>query len=92
MIEVLTGCQARAARAMLTWSVRQLAAKAKISESSIRRIELGSGVPEHVSLDVRVRLQEYFESKGFAFQDDPPGVSWNRNKRERRSGADRRRA
>jgi hypothetical protein len=97
MIEALTACQARGARAMLDWSVRQLAAKARISDSSIRRIEVGFGVPENVSLDLRVRLQEYFESRGFTFtwsEHAGPGVSWNRTgRRERRVGAlDRRSA
>jgi transcriptional regulator with XRE-family HTH domain len=92
MIQALTACQARAARAMLTWSVRQLASKAKISDSSIRRIEIGFGVPENVSLDLRVRLQEYFEGRGFHFTWSDhvgPGVSWNRYP-GRRSGLDRR--
>lgn len=81
MIEALTACQARGARAMLNWSVRQLAARARISDSSIRRIEIGFGVPENVTLDLRVKLQEYFEGKGFKFKWDPdlgPGVFWNR--------------
>lgn len=96
MIEALTACQARGARAMLSWSVRQLAAKSKISDSSIRRIEIGFGIPENVTLDLRVKLQSYFESRGFKFtwsDDVGPGVSWNRypGKRvERRSGLDRR--
>jgi hypothetical protein len=75
---------------MLTWSVRQLATKCKISDSSIRRIEVGFGVPENVSLDLRARLQSYFESRGFTFtwsDQDGPGVSWNRSgRRERRNG------
>lgn len=99
MIEKLTACQARAARAMLDWSVRQLAAKSRISDSSIRRVEIGFGVPENVTLDLLVRLQTYFEGRGFLFIWDPaPGVCWNRvanragKQRERRNGvADRRR-
>ena len=91
MIQALTACQARAARAMLTWSVRQLAAKAKISDSSIRRIEVGFGVPENVSLDLRVKLQEYFEGRGFVFTWDDvtgPGVSWKRAKTPSRRAGD----
>lgn len=96
MIEALTACQARAARAMLDWSIRQLAERCKLSDSSIRRIEIGFGVPENVTVDLRVRLQEYYESRGFVFTWDErigPGVSWNyAGKRERRSGTERRSA
>lgn len=82
---------------MLDWSVRHLAKKSRISESSIRRIEVGFGVPENVSLDLRVRLQEYFEGRGFHFTWSDaigPGVSYRRGGRvERRVGAlDRRSA
>lgn len=92
MIRALTACQARAARAMLSWSVRQLAAKAKISDSSIRRIEVGFGVPENVTLDLRMKLQEYFVSRGFVFEWDDvrgPGVYYRRPTRvthNRRAG------
>lgn len=91
MIKALTACQARGARGMLDWSVRELAKRSKVSDSSIRRIEVGFGVPESVTLDLRVRLQEYFESRGFVFkwsEELGPGVFWNRGKRvERRIGA-----
>lgn len=66
---------------MLGWSIQQLAAKSKISQSSIRRIEATFGVPEGVTLDLLVRLQEYFEGRGFVFTWDDragPGVQWGR--------------
>lgn len=88
----LTGCQARAARAMLSWSVRQLAQNSGISDSSIRRIESVFGVPDNVTLDLLEKLQAYFESRGFRFawdDIDGPGVYWRRRV-ERRSGKDRR--
>ena len=87
----LHGCQARAARAMLNWSVRQLAQHSEISESTIRRIEEAFGVPEKVSLDTLMRLQEYFERRGFRFIWDEiygPGLQWRRT--ERRTGGERR--
>lgn len=81
----LHGCQARAARAMLMWSVRQLASQSGISESSIRRIESGFGIPENVTLDLLTRLREFYEGKGFTFTFEPdPGVTWRR--KERRTG------
>jgi transcriptional regulator with XRE-family HTH domain len=86
----LTGTQARAARAMLTWSVRQLAQHSGISDSSIRRIESMFGVPDNVTLDLLEKLQAYFESRGFKFvwdETDGPGVYWRRGeRRNRRSG------
>lgn len=75
----LSGCQARAARAMLMWSVQRLARASNISDSSIRRIESAFGVPEHVTLDLLMRLRIYFESRGFTFVFDNelgPGVHW----------------
>lgn len=81
----ISGCQARAARAMLMWSVRTLAANSGISESSIRRIESEFGVPENVSLDLLVRLREFYEERGFQFHfdDDHPGVIWRRREEKR---------
>ena len=77
---------------MLDLSVEQLAKKSKVSDSSIYRIETGFGVPEKVTLDLRVRLQLYFEGRGFTFTWVPehgPGVAYRRRV-ERRSGGDRR--
>lgn len=74
----LTACQARAARAMLNWTIRDLCENSTISESSIRRVESASGVP-NVSLDLLVKLREFFESRGFVFtmsDRDGPGVRW----------------
>jgi transcriptional regulator with XRE-family HTH domain len=73
------------------WSVRRLAKASGISESSIRRIESGFGVPENVTLDLLVRLREFYEGKGFVFiwNDDAPGVQW-RKKERRRGPPDRR--
>jgi DNA-binding transcriptional regulator YiaG len=74
----LTACQVRAARAMIRMSVCTLAKETQISESSIRRIESTLGVPESVSLDLLMQLQQWFESRGFVFVFDKhgPGVCW----------------
>jgi transcriptional regulator with XRE-family HTH domain len=87
----LTGSQARAARAMLTWSVRQLAHHSGISDSSIRRIESVFGVPDNVTLDLLEKLQTYFEGRGFRFMwhdEFGSGLYWRRAERRhsRRSG------
>jgi transcriptional regulator with XRE-family HTH domain len=76
---------------MLTWSVRQLAEASGISESSIRRVEASFGVPDTVTLDLLVKLQGFFEGRGFKFEwrdQDGPGVFWRRT--ERRQGVERR--
>jgi transcriptional regulator with XRE-family HTH domain len=89
-MDKLTGIQARMARGALAWSVRQVAKASGISDSSIRRVESEFGVPESVTLDLLMRLREFYESKGFIFTfgDETPGVAWRR--KERRSGRDRR--
>ncbi len=77
---------------MLGWSVRALAEKSHISDSSIRRIESAFGVPENISLDLLVKLQLFFEGRGFSFVFDDPrgaGVYWKRKER-RRGPVDRR--
>lgn len=94
MARGLTACQARGARKMLNWSVRELAKRSNVSDSSIRRMEEGFGVPENVSLDLRTKMQEYFEGRGFVFKWDEHlgiGIFWNRTgRRDRRMGTERR--
>jgi len=66
------GGQLRAARGLLNWSVRELAAAANVSESTVRRLEdrnLGAGVAAATALDVRRAL----EQAGIAFADLPDG-------------------
>ena len=91
-VNQLQGHQVRAARAILDWSVRQLAQISEVSESSIRRIESSFGVPENVSLDLLMRLREFFEARGFTFLfdgDEGSGVRYRR--RIERRHAERRR-
>lgn len=72
------------ARGALAWSVRQVAKASGISDSSIRRIESEFGVPENVTLDLLMRLREFYEGKGFIFAFEPdPGVTWRRKERRR---------
>lgn len=88
----LTSCQARAARAMLAWSINRLARSSEISESTIRRIEAGYGVPEGVTLDMLEKLKLYFEGRGFVFtwnDHSGPGLQWG--KYPGRRASDRRR-
>lgn len=85
-INVLSGCQARAGRAMLGWSVNALADKSGVSASTIRRIEATYGTPEKISLDRLIKLQGFFEKRGFSFAFDDPrghGIFWRRKERRR---------
>jgi PAS domain S-box-containing protein len=72
----ITGPQLRAARGILNWSVRDLANAAKISASTIRRLEEANGAltePE----DALVPLKETLEGAGVEFLFPPlgkPGV------------------
>lgn len=41
-------------------------------------------MPEAVTLDLLMRLREFYEGKGFTFTFDPaPGVTWHRTERRR---------
>jgi hypothetical protein len=81
-LRVLTGCQARAARSVLCLTVRKLAEKSDISESSIRRIEQGGR--REVTTDLLIRLQTWFESQGFVFLwNGRPGLTWPVNRYSR---------
>ena len=61
-IRIVTPRQARASRAILGYSVREVAKRSGVSESSIRRIEAGPA-----GLDIRARLQHYYEAQGLRF-------------------------
>lgn len=41
-------------------------------------------MPENVTVDLLLRLREFYEGKGFTFLFEPdPGVSWRRKERRR---------
>ena len=74
---MLTSEQIRAAKAMLRWSGDQLAQKAGVSLSSIRRVEASEGVPEGQNIKTLMVIQQALESAGIEFigtPDDRPGV------------------
>jgi hypothetical protein len=73
-LNAMTPRQARAARSILALSVRNLAGESGVSDSSIRRIEDGAA-----SLDLRVKLQSYYERRGirFVFDGHVRGVCWD---------------
>lgn len=72
----LTGAQLRAARGMLNWSVKQLAARTGMSSAVVRRFEEQNGdlrLPE----DIMVKLRDTLSAAGIEFifpADGKPGV------------------
>jgi transcriptional regulator with XRE-family HTH domain len=72
----ITSEQIRAARAMLGWSVRELAARTGIGSATIKRYEAATGVPKSRKGHLN-GLKENFESAGIEFiggPDDAPGI------------------
>ena len=74
---MITGAQVRAAKSLIRWSGTDLAEKAGVSLSSIRRIEAIDGVPDTASVKVLHAIQSAFEDAGIEFigtPEDQPGV------------------
>jgi hypothetical protein len=68
----MTGAQARAARALLGWSVRELAQKANVQIFTIDQIEGSGGHNAYPGLSA---IQSVLEAAGIEFLDgDAPGV------------------
>jgi transcriptional regulator with XRE-family HTH domain len=68
----VTGAQLRAARGILKWSVRDLAEAARISASTIRRLEEINGPPIEPE-PALTPLREAFERFGVEFLFPPIG-------------------
>ncbi|MBM7043700.1 MULTISPECIES: helix-turn-helix transcriptional regulator [Rhizobium] len=68
--ERLDPAQIRAARAMLGWSGSQLAKKADISFSTIRRMEISTAKVRNEAL---TRVRQAFELEGIRFLRDGKG-------------------
>jgi len=69
---VLTGAQLRAARGILNWSVRELSQAARVSSSTIRRLEEMDGPPPGRE-EALAPLQAALESAGVEFLFPPSG-------------------
>jgi transcriptional regulator with XRE-family HTH domain len=71
---MLTSDQVRAARALIRWSARELAAKAKVSLPTIQRIEAADGLPS-TSVKTLMSIKTALETAGVEFMNgDFPGV------------------
>ena len=74
---MITGAQVRAAKALLGWSGNDLAEKAGIGLSTIRRIEGCDGLLEAASIKTLQAIQKALELGGVEFlgtSEDNPGV------------------
>jgi transcriptional regulator with XRE-family HTH domain len=74
---MIAGAQVRAAKALLNWSGSDLAVKAQIGLSTIRRIEACNGLLETASIKVLQSIKTALEQGGDEFignPDDDPGV------------------
>ncbi len=72
-----TGCQVRAARAILNWSVGDLAEKSGVSVSTIRRAEAVDGLSPTLRRDKLAALRDTLESHGIELTAEAgrkPGV------------------
>ena len=74
---MITGSQVRAAKALLRWSGDELAKKAGIAISTIRRIEAEDGVLLSANIKTIEAVQKALEQAGVEFigtPDQQPGV------------------
>lgn len=71
-INEITGAQIRAARAVLRWSARDLAAQASIGIATISRAEAEDGVPSTTPANLKA-IRRAFEEMGIRFTEDPDG-------------------
>ena len=79
----ITACQIRAARAMLRWSLADLAEHSSVSPRTITRLEAGWGRPTRTHVETLYRLIDCFEEQGIVFiwddgSSEGPGVRWGR--------------
>jgi transcriptional regulator with XRE-family HTH domain len=65
---MITGAQIRAARGLLGWRVDTLAARAGVSEMTIRRAESVDGTPS-MRTPTLLAIQRALEDGGVMFQD-----------------------
>ena len=74
---MISSDQIRAAKAILRWSGEELAQRAGVSLSTIRRVESSMGVHETQNMMTLVSIKKALEEGGVEFigtPDDRPGV------------------
>jgi hypothetical protein len=73
---MLTGAQVRSARHAVKWTVHELATAARLSVSTVKRIEVLDGLPS-TSVQNLMAIKNALESAGIEFigtPDDGPGI------------------
>jgi transcriptional regulator with XRE-family HTH domain len=73
---LLSVCQIKSARAILGWSAADLAEKSGVGATTLRRYEMGSGIP-NANVKTLQAIKSTFEDAGVEFLGDPlvnPGV------------------
>jgi transcriptional regulator with XRE-family HTH domain len=74
---MITGAQVRAGKALLDWSGTDLAERAGVAISTIRRVEACDGLLQSASVKVLQALKNALETGGIEFigtPEDRPGV------------------
>jgi transcriptional regulator with XRE-family HTH domain len=74
---MILSTQVRAAKALLRWSGEDLARKAGVSLSTVRRLESSDGMPESQNIKTIIAIKKALEEAGIEFigsPDDRPGV------------------
>lgn len=74
---MILSSQVRAAKALLRWSGEDLASKAGVSLSTVRRVESSDGMPESQNIKTIIAIKKALEEAGVEFigsPDDRPGV------------------
>ena len=74
---MISSSQIRAAKALLRWSGEELANRAGVSLSTVRRVEASIGVPEAQNMKTIVAIKKALEQAGVEFigsPEDRPGV------------------
>jgi transcriptional regulator with XRE-family HTH domain len=74
---MISSSQVRAAKALLRWSGEELASKAGVSLSTVRRVEAADGMPDSQSIKTIMAIKRALEDAGVEFigsPDDRPGV------------------
>lgn len=75
-MSMLTGIQIRIARTALRWSADELASQSGVGSRTIKRIEMGSGLPNS-NISTLAKLKAALESAGIEFIGTPydcPGI------------------
>jgi hypothetical protein len=65
---MIVGAQIRAARAMLAWTVAELAVRARLSYATVQRAEVASGIPTTQAQNL-FAIQQALEAGGVVFLD-----------------------